>query len=77
MEAQIYDFARTAAQALLNPILLAVPVIGVLGLVTGAAGRVAVIAEDFLADHTQPSADRGGSASAALHTVTPQQTNQR
>lgn len=77
MEAQIYDFARTAGQALLNPILLAVPVIGVLGLATGAAGRVAVIAEDFLAHHTQPSAGRDGSASAALHTVTAQQTNQR
>jgi hypothetical protein len=77
MEAQIYDFARTAGQALLNPILLAVPVIGVLGLATGAAGRVAVIAEDFLADHMEASADRGGSASATLQTVTPQQTNER
>jgi hypothetical protein len=77
MEAQIYDFARAAGQALLNPILLTVPVIGVLGLVTGAAGRVAVIAEDFLADHTEASADRGGSVSAALQTVTPQRTNER
>ena len=77
MEAQIYDFARTAGQALLNPILLVVPVIGVLGIATGAAGRVAVIAEDFLAAPTQPSADRDGSARAAPDPVTPQQTEQR
>ena len=52
MEAQIYDIATSAGRVLLNPFLLIVPVIGVLALVTGVAGRVAIVVEDFLSDHT-------------------------
>ena len=53
MEAQIHDIALSAGRILLNSFLLTVPVVGGLALVTGVAGRVAIMVEDFLYDHIQ------------------------
>ncbi len=47
MEAHIYDIASNAGRVLLNPVLLTVPVVGLLVLVTGFAGRVAISIEDL------------------------------
>ncbi len=47
MEAHIYDIASNAGRVLLNPFLATVPVVGLLVLVTGFAGRVAISIEDL------------------------------
>lgn len=47
MEAHIYDIASNAGRVLLNPFLVTVPVVGLLVLVTGFAGRVAISIEDL------------------------------
>ncbi len=47
MEAHINDIASNARSVLKNPDLLNVPVVGLLVLVTGFAGRVAVSIEDL------------------------------
>ena len=52
MEAHIYDIASNAGRVLLNPFLLTVPVVGVLALVTGFAGRVATFTEDLHSKRT-------------------------
>ena len=52
MEAQIHDIATSASQVLQNPILHTVPVVGVLAVVTGFAGRIALFVEDLMYDRT-------------------------
>jgi hypothetical protein len=48
MTAQIQNIAATAANTvLLNPSLLIVPMVTALAVLTGLAGRVAVLLEDF------------------------------
>jgi hypothetical protein len=47
MAAQIYDIATSAGGILLNPFLLIVPILVLLAIVTGFAGRVIVFVEDL------------------------------
>ena len=47
MAAQIYDIATSASGVLLNPIVLIVPIVVALAIITGFAGRVAVVVEDL------------------------------
>ncbi len=47
MAAQIHDIAISASGALLNPFLLIVPIVVVLAIVTGFAGRVVLVVEDL------------------------------
>jgi len=47
MAAQIHDIAISAGGVLLNPFLLTVPILVLLAIVTGFAGRVAVFVEDL------------------------------
>ena len=47
MAAQIHDIVTSASGVVLNPFLLIVPIVVVLAIITGFAGRVAVIVEDL------------------------------
>ena len=47
MAAQIHDIAIGASGVLLNPILLIVPIVVVLAIITGFAGRVVLVVEDL------------------------------
>ena len=47
METLIIELAATAWGALINPIVLAIPLIAVVALVTGVAARVATAIEDL------------------------------
>ena len=47
MAAQILDIAISASGVLLNPLLLIVPIVVVLAIITGFAGRVVVVVEDL------------------------------
>ena len=47
MTAQIHDIAISASGALLNPFLLIVPIVVVLAIVTGFAGRFVLVVEDL------------------------------
>ena len=47
MAAQIHDIALGASGVLLNPLLLIAPIVVVLAITTGFAGRVAVVMEDL------------------------------
>lgn len=47
MEAQIIEIATAAGRVLLHPAAIGLPLLGVLALATGLAGRVAVLIEDF------------------------------
>lgn len=47
MAAQIHDIAISASGVLLNPFLLIVPIVVVLAIVTGFAGRVVLVVEDL------------------------------
>ncbi len=47
MAAQIHDIAISSSGALLNPFLLIVPIVVVLAIVTGFAGRVVLVVEDL------------------------------
>ncbi len=47
MAAQIHDIATSASGVLLNPFLLIMPIVAVLAIITGFAGRVAVVMEDL------------------------------
>jgi len=47
MAAQIHDIATSASSVLLNPIVLIVPIVVALAIITGFAGRVAVVVEDL------------------------------
>jgi len=47
MAAQIHDIATSASGVLLNPIVLIVPIVVALAIITGFAGRVAVVVEDL------------------------------
>jgi len=46
MQAQVTNFALSAGQILLNPVVLTTLVVGALTLVTGFAARVVVLVED-------------------------------
>ena len=48
MEAHILEMANRASRILLDPVLLAVAVIGVLAVMTGVAQRLTVTVEDIL-----------------------------
>ena len=48
MEAHILEMANRASRMLLDPVLLAVAVIGVLAVMTGVAQRLTVTIEDIL-----------------------------
>ena len=52
MEAQLHHIATNAGHVLFNPTVLAVSAAAALILVTGVAGRVVAVVEDFL--HFQP-----------------------
>ena len=47
LAAQILDIATSATGVLLNPLLLIVPIVVVLAIITGFAGRVVVVVEDL------------------------------
>jgi hypothetical protein len=47
LAAQILDIATSASSVLLNPLLLIVPIVVVLAIITGFAGRVVVVVEDL------------------------------
>ena len=47
MAAQIHDIATSASGVLLYPIVLIVPIVVALAIITGFAGRVAVVVEDL------------------------------
>ncbi len=47
MAAQIHDIAISASGVLLNSFLLIVPIVVVLAIVTGFAGRVVLVLEDL------------------------------
>ena len=47
LTAQILDIATSASSVLLNPLLLIVPIVVVLAIITGFAGRVVVVVEDL------------------------------
>ncbi|MDJ0925571.1 MAG: hypothetical protein QNJ77_13515 [Acidimicrobiia bacterium] len=47
MEALVHNITAIAGRMLFNPLLLTVPVLGLLALVTGAAGRIATAFQDF------------------------------
>lgn len=47
MESQIIEIATAAGRFLLHPIVIVVPLLAVLALATGVAGRLAVFVEDL------------------------------
>jgi len=47
MAAQIHDIAISTSGVLLDPFLLIAPIVVVLAIITGFAGRVAVVVEDL------------------------------
>jgi len=48
MTAQIYNIAATVASAIwLNPLLLIALIVGAVAIVTGLAGRLAILCEDL------------------------------
>lgn len=47
MESQIIEIATAAGRFLLNPVAIIVPLLAVLALATGVAGRIAVFVEDW------------------------------
>lgn len=65
MEAQIQNMVTSASQVLLNPFLLAVPVVGVSALMTGFAGRIAVFVEDLRFRRSRPRHFAPGTATGS------------
>ena len=57
MEAQIIEIATAAGRVLIHPIVIAVPLLVVLALATGLAGRLAVLVEDVRQPRTARSSD--------------------